>query len=79
MKSPRQRNMGWGLSLVILCVAVILAPRSYAYDAGHKTGEYGTVIGIVGGVLIIGIASLLVLLGLRIHKADVPCARISVL
>lgn len=71
--------MGWGFYLVILCVAVILAPRSYAHEAGHNTGEYGTVIGIVGGVLIFGFASLLVLVGIRIHKADVRCARISVL
>lgn len=79
MKPPRQRNMGWGFYLVILCVAVILAPRSYAHGAGHNTGDYGTVIGIVGGVLVIGFALFLVLVGLRIHKADVPCARISVL
>lgn len=78
MKSPRQRNMEWGFYLVTLCVAVILAPRSYAHEAGHNTGEYGTVIGIVGGVLIIGFAFFLVELGLRIHKADVPCARTSV-
>lgn len=53
MKSSRQRNMGWGFSLVILCVTIILAPRSYAHKAGHNTGEYGTVIGIVGSALII--------------------------
>lgn len=78
MKSPRQRNMGWGFYLVILCVAVILAPRSYAHEAGQNTGEYGTVIGIVGGVLIIGFASFLFLIGFIIHKANIPSARISV-
>lgn len=48
MESSRRRNMGWGLSLVILCVAVLLAPRAHAYWGGQDdTGEYGTVIGIV--------------------------------
>lgn len=78
MKSPRQRNMGWGFYLVILCVAFILAPRSYAHEAGHNTGEYGTVIGIVCGVLIILLPSFRVLNGLKIYKAKVPFARISV-
>lgn len=49
--------MGWGFSLVILCAAIILAPRSYAHKAGHTTGDYGTVIGIVGSILIIDFAS----------------------
>lgn len=62
MKSPRQRNMGWGLSFVILCVVLIMAPHSYAHEAGHNTGEYGTVIGIVGGVLVFGFAYFLVLI-----------------
>lgn len=48
MKSSRQRNMGWGLSLVILCAAVVLAPRSHAYSTGQDNNDgYGTVIGIV--------------------------------
>lgn len=48
MISSRHGNRGWSLSLVIICVAVALAPPSDAYSAGQSyPPQYGTVVGIV--------------------------------
>lgn len=51
--------MGWGFSLAILCMAVVLAPGSHAYSAGQfYHAQYGTVIGIVSPRTVIVFASL---------------------